>query len=302
MEGSRFGFLHRLWFLAFILLTAANLILVSLQLSGLNMISSKHSKSIAYKTVDLSSVSKNVSMATHNVSRAVYRVGASVKTAAISASSAMQNGVATAADSVVSAVVFATNVPMDLIGFASNATHLGALTRPADKSKIPVIPTVATVPSVQTVAQTTAAAVSAPTPPNPPISSSTAQWPIHGAITTYFGAPDWPYEQVHTGIDISDGKSPGITPIKPFKPGVVSEVVHSYSGLGNHITVDHGGGMTSVYGHLSSILVQQGQQVGQNTSLGLEGTTGASTGTHLHFEIRTNGVPVNPKLYINGLP
>jgi murein DD-endopeptidase MepM/ murein hydrolase activator NlpD len=127
------------------------------------------------------------------------------------------------------------------------------------------------------------------------------QWPIHGSITTLFGAPDWPFQAIHTGIDISDGWHSGVTPIHPFKPGRVIAVLHT-GGLGNHVIVDHGEGMTSVYGHMAFTSVQVGQLVDESAVLGTEGSTGASTGTHLHFEIRINNSPVNPMLYIPGRP
>jgi murein DD-endopeptidase MepM/ murein hydrolase activator NlpD len=127
-------------------------------------------------------------------------------------------------------------------------------------------------------------------------------WPIHGAITTNFGVPHWPYQATHTGLDISDGQASGVTPVKPFRPGRVVDVVASGSGLGNHVVVDHGQGVTSVYAHLASISVKVGQKVAQGTTLGLEGSTGASTGTHLHFEIRVHGRAADPHRFINGQP
>ena len=127
-------------------------------------------------------------------------------------------------------------------------------------------------------------------------------WPIHGVITTEFGVPHWPFQPTHTGIDISDGKASGITPIHAFKPGVVKEVIHSSAGFGNHVIIDHGGGLTSLYGHMYSTAVKVGQKVDQKTVLGLEGTTGASTGPHVHFEIHVNGVPVDPHKYVDGRP
>jgi murein DD-endopeptidase MepM/ murein hydrolase activator NlpD len=129
-----------------------------------------------------------------------------------------------------------------------------------------------------------------------------ASWPIHGEITEEFGVPHWPYQPIHTGIDISDATAPGTTPIHPFKPGRVIEVIHSYSGFGNHVIIDNGGGITSLYGHMNSTAVKVGQQVTKSTILGYEGTTGASTGVHVHFEVRLNGTPVNPHNYVSGHP
>lgn len=127
-------------------------------------------------------------------------------------------------------------------------------------------------------------------------------WPMHGRITTYFGVPHQPYQVTHTGMDISSGHGSGVVQIKPFMSGKVVDTVYSSRGLGNHIIVDHGGGITSVYGHLYSISVQIGQEVDMNTALGYEGSTGVSTGTHLHFEVRKNGYSANPQEYITGTP
>ncbi len=185
-----------------------------------------------------------------------------------------------------------------ILGFISHTPDVSAVIKPTDHTPIPVIDA----PPARLVKQTTPlpAAPSggqAPQPANPE-----AVWPIHGEITTTFGVPHWPYQPTHTGLDISDGKAAGITPIKAFKPGKVVETVHSYSGFGNYVIVDHGAGLTSLYGHLFSISVQSGQIVDTATTLGLEGSTGASTGTHLHFEIRVNGQPVNPLQYVSGRP
>jgi murein DD-endopeptidase MepM/ murein hydrolase activator NlpD len=133
-------------------------------------------------------------------------------------------------------------------------------------------------------------------------SNSGPAWPIRGAITTHFGVPHWPYQHTHSGMDISDGRAPGITPIKPFRPGRVIDTIHSNYGLGNHVIVDHGNGVTSVYAHLASISVRTGQAVDLGTTLGHEGSTGASTGTHLHFEIRVNGQAADPRQFISGQP
>jgi murein DD-endopeptidase MepM/ murein hydrolase activator NlpD len=84
---------------------------------------------------------------------------------------------------------------------------------------------------------------------------------------------------------------------------VVTEVVHEGRlHLGNHVVVDHGNGVTSVYGHLDSTAVAIGQQVDLNTILGYEGTTGVSTGVHLHFEIRVQGQAADPRQFISGSP
>jgi murein DD-endopeptidase MepM/ murein hydrolase activator NlpD len=216
--------------------------------------------------------------------------------------SSLSRGFHTTARSLEGHVSSLAQIPAATFNYLANPSVLNPLIRPVAHTDIPTIDVSAPVQLAQTTpAQATQAAsthVSAPPVP----ASETPQWPIHGAVTTLFGASDWPYERIHTGIDISDGRRSGVTPVHPFRSGTVAQVIHSSVGLGNHVVVDHGGGLISVYGHLASIAVQPGQSVGQDTVLGYEGTTGASTGTHLHFEIRINGTPVNPKLYIVGNP
>ena len=114
--------------------------------------------------------------------------------------------------------------------------------------------------------------------------------------------PHWPYQPTHTGLDISDGQPAGRSEIKPFRPGHVIDIVRSNSGLGNHVIIDHGDGITSVYGHLASIVAVIGQAVDKTTVLGFEGSSGASTGTHLHFEIRVDGQARDPLQFIPGRP
>lgn len=129
-----------------------------------------------------------------------------------------------------------------------------------------------------------------------------AKWPLHGKVTTLFGVVHWPYQPTHTGIDISDGQKSGVTPVYSYRNGKVVEIINSKQGLGKHVIVDHGSGVMSVYGHLASISVQKGQDVTKYSILGKEGSTGVSTGTHLHFEIRVNGRATNPRQFIRGNP
>jgi murein DD-endopeptidase MepM/ murein hydrolase activator NlpD len=184
---------------------------------------------------------------------------------------------------------------------STKAPTVSSVIRPADEAKVEVInkngPPLPESPALP--AQQNAVAQQ---PQPQPVVDQSAQWPIHGTITTEFGASDWPYQSRHSGIDISDGKYSGITPIHPFKPGKVIQVIHSSVSLGNHIIVDNGGGVTSVYGHMYKTNVVAGQQVDKNSVLGWEGTTGASTGPHLHFEIYLNGALQNPHNYVPGRP
>jgi murein DD-endopeptidase MepM/ murein hydrolase activator NlpD len=136
----------------------------------------------------------------------------------------------------------------------------------------------------------------------PAISSDSVIWPMNGVVTAEFGIPHRPWQHRHTGIDISSGHRSGVTPITPYKKGKVSEIVKSYRGLGNYVVVDHGDGFVSVYSHLSRITARKGQEVVPGNVLGYEGNTGATTGPHLHFEIRLNGKHVNPRNHIQGNP
>lgn len=127
-------------------------------------------------------------------------------------------------------------------------------------------------------------------------------WPINGQVTTNFGVPHRPFQTTHTGLDISDGKRSGTTPVKPFRSGKVVATSYERGGYGNHVVIDHGNGLTSVYAHLDSITVKINQDVNIDNTIGYEGTTGLSTGTHLHFEIRINNKVTDPHKFISGNP
>ncbi len=115
-------------------------------------------------------------------------------------------------------------------------------------------------------------------------------WPLNGNITSYYG-PRW--GRMHTGIDI-DGTTG--QPIVASKSGTVI-LASSYSGYGNAVIIDHGG-IQTLYGHMSSFGVSEGQQVSQGEIVGNVGCTGSCTGDHLHFEVRVNGEPVDPMGYL----
>lgn len=127
-------------------------------------------------------------------------------------------------------------------------------------------------------------------------------WPLRGKVFTAFGVPHQPWQPTHTGMDISSAQPSGQTSITPFKEGTVLQVIRSNVGYGNHVIIDHGNGMTSLYAHLYSISVVPGQRVKPGDVVGYEGSSGTSTGTHVHFEVRQNGSPVNPRQYIANNP
>lgn len=135
-----------------------------------------------------------------------------------------------------------------------------------------------------------------------PYSSVDVRWPMPGRVTTEFGVPHRPWQKTHSGIDITSAARAGITPVTAFKEGTISSVITSSRGLGNHIVIDHGNGLKSVYAHLSYFSARQGQHVYAGEPIGFEGRSGATTGTHLHFEILVNDKFVNPRKFIAGNP
>ncbi len=127
-------------------------------------------------------------------------------------------------------------------------------------------------------------------------------WPVKGVITLEFGESDFPYQIFHTGIDIANPNGKEGDPITPFMKGKVTYSGEIFWGYGKHIIIDHGNNITSLYGHLSKIYVYPGQEVSPGDTIGLEGTSGWSTGPHLHFEIRVFGIPVNPRTFLGNGP
>jgi murein DD-endopeptidase MepM/ murein hydrolase activator NlpD len=129
-----------------------------------------------------------------------------------------------------------------------------------------------------------------PAPPAGPPSSSGFIWPVSGPVTSGFG---WRWGRPHEGIDI--GAACG-TPIRAAAAGTVI-YAGWMGGYGNITIVDHGGGIATAYAHQSSISVGSGS-VSQSQIIGAVGSTGFSTGCHLHFEVRVNGTPVDPLGYL----
>ena len=115
-------------------------------------------------------------------------------------------------------------------------------------------------------------------------------WRIH---------PIYKTEKLHTGMDFT---APVGTPIHATGNGVVSHVEYNGRGLGNSVTINHGYGYESVYGHMSKIITKQGQKVLRGDLIGNVGRTGSVTGPHLHYEVHKNGNPINPvNFYYNDL-
>lgn len=128
---------------------------------------------------------------------------------------------------------------------------------------------------------------------SPIVASGSLSWPVRGPITSPFGWRMHPiYHRLilHEGIDI--GADTG-TPIRAANGGRVI-VAGWVSGYGNYIAIDHGSGISTGYGHCSALFVAVGQTVQKGQVIGDVGSTGNSTGPHLHFEVRVKGVPVDP--------
>lgn len=129
--------------------------------------------------------------------------------------------------------------------------------------------------------------------------STTVVWPVTGVISLEFGAIDLPYQPLHTGIDIASVDGKVGSQVTAFMPGKVIYAGEIFWGYGKHIIIDHGNNITTIYAHLDKIFVHKGQEI-KTTDLviGNRGTTGWSTGPHLHFEVRIYGIPVNPRTFL----
>ena len=120
--------------------------------------------------------------------------------------------------------------------------------------------------------------------------------PLDGPVVSAFGPrlhPILGYTRMHTGLDIDGDRGADIV------AAATGTVIHagSYGGYGNAVIIDHGGGMATLYAHQSSIVVSKGQRVLIADLVGYVGSTGLSTGPHLHFEVRLSGNPVDPAPY-----
>jgi murein DD-endopeptidase MepM/ murein hydrolase activator NlpD len=145
-----------------------------------------------------------------------------------------------------------------------------------------------------------------------PVHSSPLAWPLNGVITQGFGPSQVAiepavtlagitYPHFHTGIDIASALG---TPVQAAADGVVAlagaetDRFGHLVGYGNYVVIAHGGGVVTLYGHLEQVLVHPGQAVHAGDPIGLEGSTGNSTGPHVHFELRIQGIPTDPTSYV----
>ncbi len=127
----------------------------------------------------------------------------------------------------------------------------------------------------------------------------TSVWPATGVVTLEFGESDLPYQVMHTGIDIANPQGKIGDPVKAFMTGRVIYAGEISWGYGKHVIIDHGNNITSIYAHLNSISVTENQEIETGQIIGMEGSTGWSTGPHLHFEVRAYGIPVNPRDFLS---
>jgi murein DD-endopeptidase MepM/ murein hydrolase activator NlpD len=116
-------------------------------------------------------------------------------------------------------------------------------------------------------------------------------WPANGSISSPFGMR---WGRLHAGIDMP---LPEGTGLRAADSGTVA-IAGWVGGYGNYVCIQHGGSLSTCYGHMSSIGVSVGQSVSQGQVIGASGNTGNSTGPHLHFEVRVNGSPVDPLGYL----
>jgi len=133
-----------------------------------------------------------------------------------------------------------------------------------------------------------ATAASVPAPQDAKVGSGALAWPMSGSISQR-------YWEGHAAIDIAAKSG---TPIVAADAGYVAVLQSSRTGYGNMIVIDHGNGYQTRYAHLSAFYVEAGQSVSRGESIGACGSTGRSTGPHLHFEVIVNGVRRNPVNYL----
>ena len=129
------------------------------------------------------------------------------------------------------------------------------------------------------------------------LSSTPSTWPVGGMLSSGFGwrrDPLTGQRAFHDGVDVS--AAPG-RPVQVTASGIIAKVLQ-YGGLGRAVYVAHGYGVTTVYGHLSRVLVKPGQRIDRGATVGLVGNTGRSTGYHLHYEVQLEGKAVNPLPYM----
>ena len=118
--------------------------------------------------------------------------------------------------------------------------------------------------------------------------SGQLQWPTNGIITQY---PSW----YHMALDIANPSAPAVTAAGDGVVVLVRFLTYDY---GQHVMIDHGNGVVTLYAHMQAVYVKVGDRVAKGQVIGKMGSTGRSTGTHLHFEVRKNGVLMDPRVFL----
>jgi murein DD-endopeptidase MepM/ murein hydrolase activator NlpD len=129
------------------------------------------------------------------------------------------------------------------------------------------------------------------------LGSRPAGWPAKGWVTSDFGVRRDPFDgqrRMHEGLDIATRTG---TPVVATAAGIVREV-GTEPGYGKLVVIDHGYGFSTAYGHNSRLLVKVGQRIKRGDLIATAGNTGRSSGPHVHYEVRLNGVPVNPQKFL----
>jgi murein DD-endopeptidase MepM/ murein hydrolase activator NlpD len=129
------------------------------------------------------------------------------------------------------------------------------------------------------------------------LASTPSVWPAHGWVSSGFGYRVSPFtseKELHRGLDICGRKG---APVIAPADGVVASIEWD-PGYGRTVIINHGYGLNTMYAHLDKVLVKKGQAVRRQQEIAQVGETGRTTGSHLHYEIHLNGVPVNPLRYI----
>lgn len=129
-------------------------------------------------------------------------------------------------------------------------------------------------------------------------STTPSIWPSKGVITSPYGGrvdPVYGSGAFHEGIDIADDYG---TSIVATAAGIVTFAGYTDGGYGNLVEIDHGNGFVTRYGHNSAVVVTPGMSVTQGQMIAVMGSTGKSTGPHVHYEVRVNGTPVDPMVFL----
>ncbi len=130
------------------------------------------------------------------------------------------------------------------------------------------------------------------------LAATPSSWPVMGWVTSEFGRRLSPFGgevEIHKGIDIATrfGRT-----VQAPADGIIAEVAYKQD-VGTMVRIDHGHGISTLYGHLSKAVVRVGTTVRKGERIGQVGNTGRSTGSHLHYAVMLNGVAVNPRKYLN---